>query len=287
MAELLKGAPVAKAITIDLTERTAKLAQKGVTPTLAIVRVGGRPDDISYEKGAMKRCAMCGIAVRRRMLPERADTEQLIGLINEINADPTIHGVLLFRPLPKHIDESAVCAVLDPAKDMDGITEGSMAGVFSGSGKGYPPCTAQACIEILDHYNIEIAGKRATVMGRSNVIGKPVAMLLLKRNATVTVCHTKTKEPEKECAGAEILIAAAGKAGVIGKNHVSQGQVVLDVGINVTPDGKITGDVDFEAAEGIVLAITPVPAGVGSVTTAVLAKNVVTAAERSLEDETL
>lgn len=280
MAELLKGAPVAKAITLDLTERAAKLAQKGVVPTLTIVRVGNRPDDISYEKGAIKRCAACGVAVRRRILPESADTAQLLALMTELNNDKGVHGVLLFRPLPKHINESAVCAALDPAKDMDGITEGSMAGIFSGSGKGYPPCTAQACIEILDHYGIEIAGKRATVMGRSNVIGKPVAMLLLKRNATVTICHTKTKEPEKVCSEAEILIAAAGKAGVIGKNHVSQGQVVLDVGINVTDDGKITGDVDFEAAEPVVAAITPVPAGVGSVTTAVLAKNVVTAAEK-------
>lgn len=287
MAELLKGAPVAKAITLDLTERSAKLAQKGVVPTLTIVRVGNRPDDISYEKGAIKRCAACGVAVRRRILPESAGTAQLLTLMTELNSDKGVHGVLLFRPLPKHIDESAVCAALDPSKDMDGITEGSMAGIFSGSGKGYPPCTAQACIEILDHYGIDISGKRATVMGRSNVIGKPVAMLLLKRNATVTICHTKTKEPEKVCSEAEILIAAAGKAGVIGKNHVSQGQVVLDVGINVTDDGKITGDVDFEAAEPVVAAITPVPAGVGSVTTAVLAKNVVTAAERSLEDETL
>ena len=287
MAELLKGAPVAKAITLDLTERAAKLAQRGVTPTLAIVRVGNRPDDISYEKGAMKRCAACGVAVRRRILPENADTASLLAIINDINNDSGVHGVLLFRPLPKHIDEDAVCAALDSAKDMDGITEGSMAGIFSGSGKGYPPYTAQACIEILDHYGIDIAGKRAAVMGRSNVIGKPVAMLLLKRNATVTICHTKTKEPEKICSEAEILIAAAGKAGVIGKGHVSQGQVVLDVGINVTEDGKITGDVDFEAAEPVVAAITPVPAGVGSVTTAVLAKNVVTAAERSLEDETL
>lgn len=280
MAELLKGAPVAKAITLDLTERSAKLAQKGVVPTLTIVRVGNRPDDISYEKGAIKRCAACGVAVRRRILPESAGTAQLLTLMTELNSDKGVHGVLLFRPLPKHIDESAVCAALDPSKDMDGITEGSMAGIFSGSGKGYPPCTAQACIEILDHYGIDISGKRATVMGRSNVIGKPVAMLLLKRNATVTICHTKTKEPEKVCSEAEILIAAAGKAGVIGKNHVSQGQVVLDVGINVTDDGKITGDVDFEAAEPVVAAITPVPAGVGSVTTAVLAKNVVTAAEK-------
>ena len=158
-----------------------------------------------------------------------------------------------------------------------------MAGIFSGSGMGYPPCTAQACIEILDHYGFEIEGKKATVLGRSNVIGKPVAMLLLKRNATVTICHTRTKELPKTCSEAEILIAAAGKAGVVGAGHVSEGQVVLDVGINVTPEGKLTGDVDFGAVEPVVSAITPVPAGVGSVTTAVLAKHVVMAAEKTVK----
>ena len=165
---------------------------------------------------------------------------------------------------------------------MDGITDGSMAGIFSGSGTGYPPCTAQACIEILDHYGIEITGKKATVLGRSNVIGKPVAMLLLQRNATVTVCHTRTKDLPGTCAAAEILITAAGKAGVVSAQHVSEGQIVLDVGINVTEEGNLVGDVDFAAVEPVVSAITPVPAGVGSVTTAVLAKHVVTAAEKTL-----
>lgn len=282
MAKLLKGAPVAKAITLSLTERVAVLKENGIVPTLTIVRVGSRPDDISYEKGAIKRCRLCGIDVRRMVFPGRATQEQLLSGIQEINADEKVHGVLLFRPLPRHIDETAVCAALSPFKDMDGITEGSMAGIFSGSSMGYPPCTAQACIEILDHYDIQIEGKRAVVMGRSNVIGKPVSMLLLKRNATVTVCHTKTSNPEAICRQAEILIAAAGKAGVISSGHLSPGQTLLDVGINVMPDGRIAGDVDFAAAENIVEAITPVPAGVGSVTTAVLAKHVVTAAERKL-----
>jgi methylenetetrahydrofolate dehydrogenase (NADP+)/methenyltetrahydrofolate cyclohydrolase len=230
----------------------------------------------------MKRCDMCGIAVKNHILPADATEEELLAVIEGINQDPSIHGVLLFRPLPKHINENRVCAALAPEKDMDGITDGSMAGIFSGSGTGYPPCTAQACIEILDHYGIEITGKKATVLGRSNVIGKPVAMLLLQRNATVTVCHTRTKDLPGTCAAADILIAAAGKAGVVSAQHVSEGQIVLDVGINVTEEGNLVGDVDFAAVEPVVSAITPVPAGVGSVTTAVLAKHVVTAAEKTL-----
>lgn len=282
MAQFLKGLPVAKAIAKELSERSGLLNEKGVKPTLAILRVGSRPDDLSYEKGAVKRCAECGIEVRRVIFSENVTQQELIESIEEINRDDTIHGVLLFRPLPKHMDENLVCAALAPEKDMDGITEGSMAGIFSGSGKGYPPCTAQACIEILDHYGIEIQGRRVTVMGRSNVIGKPVFMLLLKRNATVTVCHTKTADPVAECSRADILIAAAGKAGVITGKHVAPGQTVLDVGINVTPEGKLMGDVDFDAAEPVVGAISPVPGGVGSVTTAVLAKHVIEAAEKSL-----
>ena len=282
MAQLLKGLPVAKAIAKELSERSGLLNEKGVKPTLAILRVGSRPDDLSYEKGAVKRCAECGIEVRRVIFSENVTQQELIESIEEINRDDTIHGVLLFRPLPKHMDENLVCAALAPEKDMDGITEGSMAGIVSGSGKGYPPCTAQACIEILDHYGIEIQGRRVTVMGRSNVIGKPVFMLLLKRNATVTVCHTKTADPVAECSRADILIAAAGKAGVITGKHVAPGQTVLDVGINVTPEGKLMGDVDFDAAEPVVGAISPVPGGVGSVTTAVLAKHVIEAAEKSL-----
>ena len=279
MAEILKGAPVAKAISQQATLRAAELTARGITPTLAIVRVGERPDDISYEKGAVKRCDACGAAVRHVILPADVSQDELISAIRSLNQDDSVHGILMFRPLPRHIDEAAVCDSIAPEKDMDGVTEGSMAGIFSGSGKGYPPCTAQACIEILDHYGVELRGKHAVIVGRSNVIGKPAAMLLLGRNATVTICHTKTADTEAECRRADIIVAAAGKAGVISADHASPGQIVLDVGINVTPEGKLTGDVDFEAVEPIVSAITPVPGGVGSVTTAVLAKHVVEAAE--------
>lgn len=279
MAEILKGAPVAKAISQQAALRAAELTGRGITPTLAIVRVGERPDDISYEKGAVKRCDACGAAVRHVILPADVSQDELISAIRSLNQDDSVHGILMFRPLPRHIDEAAVCDSIAPEKDMDGVTEGSMAGIFSGSGKGYPPCTAQACIEILDHYGVELRGKHAVIVGRSNVIGKPAAMLMLGRNATVTICHTKTADMEAECRRADIIVAAAGKAGVISADHVSPGQIVLDVGINVTPEGKLTGDVDFEAVEPIVSAITPVPGGVGSVTTAVLVKHVVEAAE--------
>lgn len=282
MAELWKGAPVAAALTERLIPRAQALMEKGVTPTLAIVRVGERPEDLSYERGALKRCEKVGIAVRQFLLTSEATQTDLMEVIEEINRDDGIHGCLMFRPLPKHMDEAAACAALSPAKDVDGITAGSLAAVFSGSGAGYPPCTAQACLEILDHYGYELKGKRAVVVGRSLVIGKPVSMLLLGRHATVTICHTRTVDLAAECRRAEVLVAAAGKAGAVSAQCLSPGQVVLDVGINVDENGNLVGDVDFAAAEATVDAITPVPGGVGAVTTSVLASHVIEAAEKAI-----
>ena len=281
MAQLWKGAPVAAALTEQLAARAAELAGRGVTPTLAIVRVGERPEDLSYERGALKRCEKVGIAVRQFLLPETAGQEELLTVISQINRDPSIHGCLLFRPLPKHMDERAVCQALSPAKDVDGITAGSLAAVFSGSGAGYPPCTAQACLEILDYYGYELKGKRAVVVGRSLVIGKPVSMLLLGRHATLTICHTRTADLAAECRRAEVLVAAAGKIGAVSAACLAPGQVVLDVGISVDEEGNLVGDVDFAAAEATVKAITPVPGGVGAVTTSVLARHVIEAAEKA------
>lgn len=282
MAELWKGAPVAAALTERLIPRAQALVEKGVTPTLAIVRVGERPEDLSYERGALKRCEKVGIAVRQYLLTSEATQADLMEVIEDINRDDSIHGCLMFRPLPKHMDEAAACAALSPAKDVDGITAGSLAAVFSGSGAGYPPCTAQACLEILDHYGYELKGKRAVVVGRSLVIGKPVSMLLLGRHATVTVCHTRTADLAAECRRAEVLVAAAGKAGAVSAQCLAPGQVVLDVGINVDENGNLVGDVDFAAAEATVDAITPVPGGVGAVTTSVLARHVIEAAEKAI-----
>ncbi len=281
MAEHWKGAPVAQALTERLAARADQLKVQGIVPTLAIVRVGERPEDLSYERGALKRCEKVGVRVRQFALPKESSHGDLLAVIRQINGDREIHGCLLFRPLPPQMDEEAICAALDPAKDVDGITAGSLASVFAGSGAGYPPCTAQACMEILNYYGCDLTGKRAVVVGRSLVVGKPLAMLLLGQNATVTLCHTRTADLAAECRRAEVLIAAAGRASMIGRDHLSPGQLVLDVGINVDEEGNLVGDVDFAAADAIVGAVTPVPGGVGAVTTSVLAAHVLQAAEQA------
>lgn len=288
MAELLKGKPVADRITERVSEKAAKLRASGVVPTLAIVRLGEDPGDLSYEKGAMKRAAEVGVEVKNVVLPRDAVQNELVAEIEKLNIDDSVHGVLLFRPLPKHIDEKAVCETLDPAKDIDGITSGSLAGIFMDSDIGFPPCTAAACIELLDHYGYELSGKKVTVMGRSLVIGKPVAMMAMRKNATVTICHSRTTSEDFTAAGknADVVIAAVGKARMIKENMLGENQVIVDVGINMDENGKLCGDVDFDrenpdAGPGAhAAAATPVPAGVGSVTTAVLMKHVVEAASK-------
>ena len=282
MAQILKGAPVAAALSDDLIKRAEKLRASGVVPTLAILRVGERPDDISYATGAIQRGEKIGIQGKRFLVPASWARETLLNAISEINADDSIHGCLMFRPLPNKEDEAAACAMLSPEKDVDCMTSGSLSSVFTGKGAGYPPCTAQACIELLDYYGIELSGKRAVVIGRSLVIGKPVSMMLQARNATVTMCHTKTVDMPAVCRDSELVIAAAGKAGVVDVRFASPGQVIVDVGINIGEDGKLCGDVKFDDIEAIVSGITPVPAGVGAVTTAVLAKHIVEAAEKTL-----
>lgn len=282
MAELLKGAPAAAALTEQLARRAEALRAEGVVPTLAILRVGEREDDISYETGAMKRCAKAGVEVRRFLLPAGCGRDELLDTIRQINADPSLHGCLMFRPLADREREAEACALLAPEKDVDGMTAGSLASVFTGEGAGYAPCTAQAVTELLDYYGIDVCGKRAVVVGRSLVIGRPVSMLLQRKHATVTMCHTRTADLAAECRRAEILIVAAGRAGVITGEYISPGQTVIDVGIHVGADGKLCGDVKFGEAEPKAAAITPVPGGVGSMTTAILCKHVIEAAEKSL-----
>jgi methylenetetrahydrofolate dehydrogenase (NADP+)/methenyltetrahydrofolate cyclohydrolase len=216
-------------------------------------------------------------------LRSEATQDELLELIGKINKDTSIHGVLLFRPLPKHMDEDKICNALSPEKDIDGITDGSLAGVFAGRPRGFAPCTAQACMAILDHFGVELKGKKVTVVGRSLVVGKPVAIMLMGRHATVTICHTRTVDMPAACRDAEILIVAAGRAGVVDSSFFSSGQTVVDVGINVDDKGKLCGDVNFEQADPIVEAITPVPGGVGTVTTSILVDHVIEAARRGLE----
>ena len=283
MATILKGAPVVAAMNEANAARCAALAEKGITPTLAVVRVGEREDDLSYERGVMTRCGKVGVAVKQFLLPADATQDALLDVLVQVNADPGIHGCLLFRPLPKQFDDRTVRAALAPEKDIDGITDGSLAGVFTNTPVGYPPCTAQACLEILNYYNIPLSGRRAVVVGRSLVVGKPAAMMLDRENATVTLCNSRTQNLPTLCREADIIVVAMGKRSFIGADCLREGQVVVDVGIHVGDDGKLCGDVRFTEAEPIVAAITPVPGGVGTVTTSVLVGHVVDAAEKAAQ----
>ena len=286
MAEILKGAAVTAALNEKMTAKADALKEKGIQPTLAILRVGERPDDISYETGATKRCDKIGVAVKNVHLPADVDSETFFAALDELNRDPSVHGILMFRPLPKHLDSEKARQMLDPAKDVDGCTDGSLAGVFTNTMVGFPPCTAQAAMEILDFYGVDCAGKRAVVIGRSLVVGRPAAMMLMHKNATVTVCHTKTVDMQAIVKDADIVIVAAGRMEAIGKEYFRPGQVVIDVGISWNEEkGKLCGDVKFDEAEPVVAAITPVPGGVGTVTTSILVSHVVEAAERMTEQE--
>ena len=283
MAKLLLGKEVNEKLNARIIEQCNALKAQGVQPTLAIVRCGERPDDLSYERGATKRADTLGVAVEKFLLPEDVTKEALLKTIDEINANDKIHGVLLFRPLPKHLkaDQDEICNRLDPAKDVDCMTDGSNAGVFMGKKLGFAPCTPAACMEILDHYGIDLTGKKAVVIGRSLVVGKPAAMMLMGKNATVTVCHTRTKDVPAEAREADVLISAAGVLKSLTKDYVRPGQIVIDVSINWDAEKNgIAGDAVFEEVEPIVDAITPVPGGVGAVTTSVLIGHVVEAAAR-------
>ena len=278
MAEILKGAPVAAALNEKTSAEIARLSEKGVKPCLAVLRVGLNEADESYIRGIMKRAEALGVEAKVYALAETASEEEVLNAVEELNNDKNIHGVLMMRPLPKHIDEDRVRRALAPEKDMDGITDIALGGVFSGNNIGYAPCTAQSCIEILDYYGYDLKGKNVCVIGRSLVIGKPVAMMALGKNATVTICHSRTENLAETVKAADVVIAAVGKAGFVTGDMLREGQVVVDVGINVNAEGKLCGDVDFDAAEKIVAAITPVPGGVGAVTTAVLMPHLVEAA---------
>ena len=282
MAQILKGAPVVAAMNEANAARCAAMQEKGVVPTLAVVRVGARPDDLSYEKGVLTRCGKVGVAVKQFLLPEDAAQDALLEVIRQINADPSIHGCLLFRPLPRQFDDRAVRAALAPEKDIDGITDGSLAGVFTNTAIGYPPCTAQACLEILKYYQVPLSGRRAVVVGRSLVVGKPAAMMLDRENATVTLCNSRTQALPALCKEADVVVVAMGRMGAVGADCLRPGQTVVDVGIHVNEEGKLCGDVKFAEAEPIVDAITPVPGGVGTVTTSVLVGHVVQAAAKKI-----
>ena len=289
MAKRLLGKEVNEALVASLQTRTAALREKGIAPTLGIIRLGENPSDLSYEKGATKRAEEVGVEVKNFVLPENATKEEVLAVIDQVNADDTIHGVLMFRPLPKHLknDQDEICNRLVPCKDVDSMTHMSNAGVFEGQDLGYAPCTPAACMEILDYYGIDCKGKNAVVIGRSLVVGKPAAMMLMAKNATVTICHTRTVNTAEICKNADIIVTAAGVLNSLTADFVRPGQVVIDVSMNWNPEkittkgkGGMSGDCVFEDVEPIVEAITPVPGGVGAVTTSVLMKHVVEAAEK-------
>lgn len=273
--ELLKGADVIAAMKQRMQKELEKQPR---TPKLTIIRVGERPDDLSYERGAKKRMQGIGIACESYVFPADVNNELFFKEFEAINTDPSVDGILVLRPLPAHLDEKRIEQMIDPAKDVDGISPINMAKVFAGDDSGFAPCTAQAVVEMLDFAGIELSGKRVAIIGRSLVVGKPLAMLLMKKNATVTVCHTKTVDMPTICREAEIVIAAAGRAKMIDQTYIGKDAIVIDVGINMDENNKLYGDVDLDSIKEVASIATPVPGGVGTVTTSVLAQHVVQAA---------
>ena len=275
--QIIKGKPVADKISEELIKEVDLLVKEGINPKLTIVRVGARSDDLSYERGALKRCQNIGITTEVLELAEDITQEEYIDVLKRVNDDKNVNGILCFRPLPKHLNEEVIKYVIVPEKDVDCFSPINSAKVMEGDKSGFPPCTPTAVVEILKHYNVDLKGSKVTVLGRSMVVGKPVSMLLLSEHATVTICHSKTKNLSGVAAEADVLIAAIGRAKMVDESFVKDGAVVIDVGINVDEEGNLCGDVDTNAVLDKVSMITPVPAGVGSVTTSILAKHVVKA----------
>lgn len=275
--QIIKGKPVADKISQELINEVNNLVKDGINPKLAVVRVGSRPDDLAYERGALKRCQTIGIETQVVELPENISQEEYINVIHKLNDDKKVNGILAFRPLPKHLNEDEIKYHIDPKKDVDCFNPINTAKIVENDKSGFPPCTPTAVVEILKHYDIDLSGANIAVLGRSMVVGKPVSMLLLNENATVTICHSRTKNLPEISSKADIVVAAVGKAKMVTADYVKDGATVIDVGINVDDNGNLCGDVDTESLLEKVSMITPVPGGVGSVTTSILASHVVKA----------
>lgn len=277
MGQIIKGKPVADFISEALTTEVKALIAKGIAPKLVIMRVGANGSDLAYERGALKRCASIGIETEVKEFPLDITQDTFIDEIKKVNQDTSANGILIFRPFPKQLSEKVIKYVIAAEKDVDCFSPTNVAKLMEGDKTGFPPCTPTAVIEILKHYKVDMKGANAVVLGRSMVVGKPVSMLLLNENATVTITHSKTKDMAKVTSAADILIVGIGRAKMVKPEFVKEGAVVIDVGINVDEQGKLCGDVDTAACIEKASMITPVPAGVGSVTTSVLAKHVVEA----------
>lgn len=276
-AQIIKGKPVADKITENLKKEVSDLINMGINPKLAIVRVGARPDDLAYERGALKRCQAIGIETQVVQLDENASKDEFIKEVQKLNEDEKVNGILTFRPLPGHLNEDEIKYEISPNKDIDCFNPINTAKIVENDKTGYPPCTPTAVVEILKYYDIDLTGANIVVLGRSMVVGKPLSMLLLNENATVNICHSKTKNLPEISSQADILVAAVGKAKMVKNNYIKDGAIVIDVGVNVDDKGNLCGDVDMEDVLDKVSMITPVPGGVGAVTTSILATNIVKA----------
>lgn len=278
MGRLIEGKVVSAAVKQQVKERVDWLSERGVKVCLAVILVGEDPASQVYVSNKHKTCLELGIESKQILLPQNTSQQELLALIDRLNADSTVNGILCQLPLPAHIDEGAVIAHIDPAKDVDAFHPVNVGKIMIGD-YDFVPCTPAGIMEMLSYYNIDPAGKNCVVIGRSNIVGKPMAMLLLHKNGTVTICHSKTRELSSVTRGADILVAAVGKAGFVTADMVKPGAVVIDVGMNRV-EGKLCGDVKFDEVEPLASFITPVPGGVGPMTIAMLMKNTVTAAER-------
>lgn len=287
MGVIIKGKPVADSITENLINEVDDLKKAGIVPKLVMVRIGNNESDIAYQTGALKKCQTIGIDTEVKEYDVDISQEDFIAEIEKLNENNSVNGILIFRPFPKHIDESTIKHIIAKEKDVDCFNPLNCAGVMENDNGGFPPCTPAAVMEILKYYNVQLAGKRAAVLGSSMVVGKPIAMMLLNANSTTTMCDIFTKNNPEVCSKADVLVVAIGKSRLIGSDYVKDGAVVVDVGINVDKDGKVTGDVYADKVMDKVSMITPVPGGVGSVTTSVLAKHVVKACKQQSQAKCL
>ena len=278
MAQIIDGKKISAAVKAEVAAGVAALKERGIETGLAVVLVGDDPASRVYVNNKKKACALCGIRSFEYTLPTETKEEELLALVGKLNANPAVNGILVQLPLPPQIDEQKVIAAIAPEKDVDAFTEGNVGRIMIGD-YHFLPCTPAGCMTLIDSTGVSVDGKNCVVVGRSNIVGKPMAMLLLHRNGTVTICHSHTKNLAEICSQADILVSAVGKAGFITAPMVKEGAVVIDVGMNRNAEGKLCGDVDFEAVEKKAGFITPVPGGVGPMTIAMLMRNTLTAAK--------
>ena len=275
----LTGKPVVEHLRWNIKARVAKLKERNIVPTILIIRVGNKEDDVFYERSILKNCSLLGIEGRVKELPENISMGELIKIIEDANDDESIHGIMMFRPLPEHLNQKEILEKINPKKDIDGMTPVNLEKIFEGDDSGFSPCTSKAVIEMLKYYDIPLQGANVVVAGRSQVVGKPLAMLLLKENATVTICHSKTKNMSSITSKADVVVAAIGKAKFMNEEYFTESSIVIDVGVNDDGNGKICGDVDYDNTFGRVKALSPPTGGVGTITTTILLEQAVKACE--------